>query len=123
MPGGNLGGGGAAGAMMMVVIIGLLAAMAIPAFQKVRQASQAKVCYNNERMLGAALDQYQLENGKSAGNWADIVGANKLIKTMPVCLVGGSYSAHYDEKTSSFVVECSTHGNYLHPLAATAPQH
>jgi type IV pilus assembly protein PilA len=30
--------------MIVVVIIGLLAAMAIPAFQKVRQSSQDKAC-------------------------------------------------------------------------------
>lgn len=123
MPGGNLAGGGAAGAMMMVVIIGLLAAMAIPAFQKVRQASQQKVCFNNERMLSAALDQYQLENSKGPQNWSDVVGATKYLKTMPVCLEGGSYSAKYDEKTSSFAVECSKHGNFMTapPVGSRAP--
>jgi Zn-dependent protease with chaperone function/competence protein ComGC len=117
MPGGNLAGGGAAGAMMMVVIIGLMAAMAIPAFQKVRQASQTKACYNNQRMLNAALDQYQLENDKGPKNWGDIVGADKYIKIMPVCLVGGTYTARYDQKSSAFAVECSKHGDYMHPPA------
>ncbi|MBW8781797.1 MAG: type II secretion system protein [Verrucomicrobia bacterium] len=49
--------------MIVVVIIGLLAAMAIPAFQKVRVASQDKAVLNNARQLGAAADQYFLENG------------------------------------------------------------
>ena len=51
--------------MIVVVIIGLLAAMAIPAFQKVRQASQDKAVLNNARQLSAASDQYFLENGVS----------------------------------------------------------
>jgi len=51
--------------MIVVVIIGLLAAMAIPAFQKVRQSSQDKAVMNNMRQLGAAADQYFLENGTS----------------------------------------------------------
>ena len=42
--------------MIVVVIIGLLAAMAIPAFQKVRQSSQDKAVLNNARQLSAYLD-------------------------------------------------------------------
>ena len=44
--------------MIVVVIIGLLAAMAIPAFQKVRQSSQDKAVLNNARQLSAAADQF-----------------------------------------------------------------
>ena len=51
--------------MIVVVIIGLLAAMAIPALQKVRQSSQDKAVLNNARQLSAAADQYFLENGVS----------------------------------------------------------
>jgi type IV pilus assembly protein PilA len=47
----------------VVVIIGLLAAMAIPAFQKVRIASQEKAVLNNARQLASAADQYMMENG------------------------------------------------------------
>jgi type IV pilus assembly protein PilA len=46
--------------MIVVVIIGLLAAMAIPAFQKVRQSSQDKAVLNNARQLAAAADQFFL---------------------------------------------------------------
>ena len=49
--------------MIVVVIIGLLAAMAIPAFQKVRVSSQDKAILNNARQLAAGADQYYLENG------------------------------------------------------------
>ena len=49
--------------MIVVVIIGLLAAMAIPAFQKVRETSQTKAITNNLRQLASAADQYFLENG------------------------------------------------------------
>lgn len=107
MPGGNVGQAGPAGALVMVVIIGLLAAMAIPAFQKVRQASQAKVCLNNQRMLAAALDQYRLEHDQPVKTWSDVVGADKYVKTMPLCLVGGTYNAAYDEKEGGYKVTCS----------------
>ena len=49
--------------MIVVVIIGLLAAMAIPAFQKVRRSSIAKTMLNDARQIGAAAQQYMMENG------------------------------------------------------------
>jgi Zn-dependent protease with chaperone function/Tfp pilus assembly major pilin PilA len=112
MPGGNMAGGGAAGAMLMIVIIGLLAAMAIPAFQKVREASQAKVCQNNQRQLEAAFDQYMLENNKGAEKWDDVVGPEKYVAAMPACLNGGTYNASYDDEEKGYNVECTVHGNH-----------
>jgi Zn-dependent protease with chaperone function/competence protein ComGC len=106
MPGGNLGGGSpAAGMLMVVVMIGLLAAMAIPAFAKVRESSQATVCRNQQRMLASALDQFRLENNRGVQTWDEVVGAGKLVTTMPVCPKGGTYSAEYDE-ANGYVVTC-----------------
>ncbi len=51
--------------MIVVVIIGLLATMAIPAFQRVTTASQDKAILNNARQLSSAADQYFLESGIS----------------------------------------------------------
>ena len=39
--------------MIVVVIIGILAALAIPGFQKMRVASQDKAVLNNARQLSA----------------------------------------------------------------------
>ncbi len=61
--------------MIVVVIIGLLAAMAIPAFQKVRASSQDKAVTNNLRQLSAAADQYYLERGVSSVASTDLVGS------------------------------------------------
>lgn len=60
--------------MIVVVIIGLLAAMAIPAFNKVRQASRQKAITNNLRQMSAAAQQYMLEFGASQVAFSDIVG-------------------------------------------------
>jgi type IV pilus assembly protein PilA len=51
--------------MIVVVIIGLLAAMAIPAFQKVRTSSLEKTVLNDGRQIGAAIQQYCMEYGVS----------------------------------------------------------
>ena len=49
--------------MIVVVIIGLLAAMAIPAFQRSRQRSQAARLTNDFRQFDSAFQRYLMENG------------------------------------------------------------
>ena len=49
--------------MIVVVIIGVLASMAIPAFQKVRRNSQNKTFVNDLRQVRAAAEQYAMEQG------------------------------------------------------------
>ncbi len=66
--------------MIVVVIIGLLAALAIPAFQKVRASSQDKAVLNNARQLSAAADQYYIENGVSTVAQTNLIGAANYIR-------------------------------------------
>jgi len=68
--------------MIVVVIIGLLAAMAIPAFQKVRTNSQDKAVLNNARQLSAGADQYYLENGVSTVVISDLIGPTTYVKAI-----------------------------------------
>ena len=70
--------------MIVVVIIGLLAAMAIPAFQKVRKTSQDKTILNNLRQLSAAAQQYFLEQGVTSVSSTNLVGTEttKYIKSV-----------------------------------------
>jgi len=68
--------------MIVVVIIGMLAAMAIPGFQKVRQASQDKAVMNNARQLAAAADQYFLEAGVTTANLNSLVGSTNYVKSL-----------------------------------------
>lgn len=70
--------------MIVVVIIGLLAAMAIPAFQKVRKTSQDKTILNNLRQLSAAAQQYFLEAGSTQVTSVTLVGTDtdKYIKSI-----------------------------------------
>ena len=66
--------------MIVVVIIGMLAAMAIPGFQKVRTASQDKAVLNNARQLAAAANQYYLEYGVSTVTIGNLVGPTNYVK-------------------------------------------
>mgnify|MGYP001605229432 FL=1 len=78
--------------MIVVVIIGLLAAMAIPAFQKVRASSQEKAIINNLRQLPSAAQQYFLENGVTTAAYTSLVGQTAYIKTINI-VAGETYPA------------------------------
>jgi type IV pilus assembly protein PilA len=60
----------------------VMAAMAIPAFQKTRTAAQEKAVLNNLRMLSAAFDQYCLENGVRTATYDQLVGPNRDVKQL-----------------------------------------
>ncbi|MEO0795082.1 MAG: type II secretion system protein [Verrucomicrobiota bacterium] len=49
--------------MVVVVVIGILAAMILPAFVRVRQSAQNTRFINDARQFGAALDIYMTEVG------------------------------------------------------------
>ncbi len=68
--------------MIVVVIIGLLAAMAIPAFKVVREKSQDNAVMNNARQLGQAAERYFLDNGVSSVSRGSLVGATNYVKTL-----------------------------------------
>ncbi len=61
--------------MIVVVIIGLLAAMAIPAFQKVRRASIKSTMANDGRQLASAAQQYFLENAQTQAAISEILNS------------------------------------------------
>ena len=63
--------------MIVVVIIGLLAAMAIPAFQKVRRSSIKSTMANDGRQIAAAAQQYFLENAVTRAAMTEIVNSSK----------------------------------------------
>ena len=82
--------------MIVVVIIGLLAMMAIPAFNKVRQNSQDKTVMNNVRQLSSAADQYFLENGVTTCALSNLVGSDKYVKAINT-VAGEMYPANYTQ--------------------------
>src|SRR5271168_2025649 len=85
--------------MIVVVIIGLLATMAIPAFQRVTQASQDKAVLNNARQLSAAADQYFLESGVSTVSLGDLVRPTTYVKALNT-IASESYPVDYTQATT-----------------------
>ncbi len=86
--------------MIVVVIIGALAAMAVPAFAKIRATAQDKTVLNNLRQLSQGAEQYFTEHGVSSVSTVDLVGsdASQYVKafdavaneTYPDVIVQGS---------------------------------
>jgi type IV pilus assembly protein PilA len=68
--------------MIVVVIIGLLAAMAIPAFQKVRTESVKKTVVNDGRLIGSAAQQYFMEYGTTEVYAYDIIGEGLYVESL-----------------------------------------
>jgi type IV pilus assembly protein PilA len=85
--------------MIVVVIIGLLATMAIPAFQRVTIASQDKAVLNNARQLSAAADQYFLESGVSTVSLGDLVGPTTYVKALNT-IASESYPLDFTQATT-----------------------
>lgn len=79
--------------MVVVVIIGILAALAIPGFQKIRQSSQDKAVLNNVRQLAAAADQYYLENGVTTVARNDLIGVSAYVKVFDT-VAGETYPSN-----------------------------
>ena len=88
--------------MIVVVIIGLLAAMAIPAFQKVRTSSQDKAVTNNMRQLGAAADQYFLEQGVASAQITSLIGSSAYVKVLST-VANESYPLFFTQATPVIV--------------------
>ena len=64
------------------VTIGALAAMAIPAFQNVRNTSQERAVINNLRQFAAAVDQVRLKRGVRTGTCNELVGPTRCIRSL-----------------------------------------
>jgi prepilin-type N-terminal cleavage/methylation domain-containing protein len=48
--------------MIVVAIIGLLAAIAIPSFSKIRSESRKSTCQNSQRLVRDAIEQWAMAN-------------------------------------------------------------
>lgn len=100
--------------MIVVVIIGLLAAVAIPALQRVQRRTQATRFISDLRTFAQAFDTYALENGVWPGNAGSGVvppGMSDQISTTAwtaTNTLGGRWN--WDENRFGVVAAVSTTG-------------
>ncbi|MGV3773817.1 MAG: competence type IV pilus major pilin ComGC [Verrucomicrobiales bacterium] len=81
--------------MIVVGIIGLIVALAIPAFLKSRTNSRIQICIETLSQIESAKQLWGVEHGKRDGDLpaeSDLIGQTLYIKKMPLCPGGGTYS-------------------------------
>lgn len=93
---------------VVIAIVGLLAAIAIPSFVKVRQTSEIQTCITNMRQIESAKQSWALANSASTGAQTDVAAVNEYIKgaATPICPAGGTYTYN----AVGVPPECSRHG-------------
>ena len=94
--------------MIVVVIIGLLAVMAIPAFNKVRADARAKTILNNLRQVASAGQQYMLDKGQTQATYSQLRNDGRFppIKT----IAGENYTNLTVSQANNTVVATATGG-------------
>ena len=80
--------------MIVVSVIGLLAAIAIPAFARARTRSAQNLCISNLRRIDDAKAQWAMDTRKGGGVQPkddDLFGPRAYLRTKPECPAGGQY--------------------------------
>ena len=83
--------------MIVVAIIALLAATAVPSFQRARKRSQATVVKNDLRLIDAAIAQYAIDTNKKTGDaifvddWIDYIKDDSILNNTAQDIFGNDY--------------------------------
>ena len=80
--------------MIVICIMGLILAIALPAFMKSRAQARKQICIEQISQIESAKQQWGVENGKKDGdapNDSDLFGTDRYIKVKPQCPGGGTY--------------------------------
>jgi prepilin-type N-terminal cleavage/methylation domain-containing protein len=83
--------------MIVVAIIGIIIAIAVPAFLRARENARGRACQENLQKIDGAKEQYALEHRLSNGatipnGLADLAAYTLYIKRTPQCPAGGGYT-------------------------------
>lgn len=77
--------------MVVVVIIGIIAAIAVPAFNQARTQAQQNSIMENLRVISSAAQQYFITNGSATSVTTDDLTPS-FLNQLPVSVAGESYS-------------------------------
>ena len=103
--------------MIVVSVIGLLAAIAIPAFARARTRSAQNLCISNLRRIDDAKAQWAMDTRKGGGVQPkdnDLFGPRAYLRTKPECPVGGQYDLGKVQETPT----CTVAGHTLNSALA-----
>lgn len=80
--------------MIVIAIIGILAAIAVPNFNRARSQAKKKACVSNMKTIEGAVELYLMEKNVANGTNVDIktLKSEGYIKSEPTCPANGQYS-------------------------------
>ncbi len=78
--------------MIVVLIIGMVVAIAVPSFMKVRNSARSNACLNNLRNIENAKDTWAMECNIPEGEPSVKVVVDSYMKRPPGCPAGGGYT-------------------------------
>lgn len=74
--------------MIVAFTIGLIVAIAVPAYLKARSRSQALACQESQDKMEAAISRWALDTAQekdAVPGYSDLVGYELYVKTTPAC--------------------------------------
>ncbi len=81
--------------MIVVAIIGVLAAIAIPAFTQARETTRENACINNLRQIDSAKEQWAMAEDEADGAAVTFADIEDYIRGgEPNCPSGGDYATN-----------------------------
>jgi prepilin-type N-terminal cleavage/methylation domain-containing protein len=97
--------------MIVIAIIGILAAIAVPNFNRARAQAKLKACVSNMKTIEGAIELYDMENQVPHGTVPSIeqLVAGGYLKVAPKCPSAGTYTPSVT--TTSTNVQCDKHGS------------
>lgn len=113
--------------MIVIAIIGVLAAVATPLYKKAREDSQRRACFENQRKISGAIEQFNLDQNKSVTevtpDFVQLLVTKQFLLTDPVCPSAGNSTVYQVVKTTGdrTSVICSVHGGVSHAADGAKP--
>ena len=110
--------------MIVVAIIGILAAIAIPAFQRSREQTRVNTCVNNLRLIESAVEQWRLNEGHdddTAPNLEEAAADYIRGGALPVCPVADNEEYTWNSEGNNDTPQCGVtgHGTLADYIAGT----
>ena len=97
--------------MIVVGIIGVLAALAVPAYVRSRADGQRNTCINNLRQIDNAIQEYATEARRKGSDPVAEMDVTPYLKGLLLCPAGGtSFSDSYHMTTCCELPTCTSPG-------------